>query len=175
MLKIFTGASWDSCSTSLSIGPPLQVNNSLNNCFNPQKIWQELMVPHSNWYRSGQRLKSLDAAYSSVPQGHVRQTNLVQVVFQKCNTPRTKRIWAVAVVGSKKIEDKRQTIDIYQQDYLPTRTPPFIPLATIPIPICIPDSELLANIQWCHEYARYCTICIWDYLLSPTLVLNMTL
>ena len=100
----------------------------------------------------------LNAAYSSLPQGHVRQTNLVQVVFQKCNTPRTKRIWAVAVVGSKKMEDDRQTID-YQQDYPPTITPPFIPLATIPIPFCIPDSELLANtmMPWLceilHKYA----------------------
>ena len=59
----------------------------------------------------------LNAAYSSLPQGHVRQTNLVQVVFQKCNTPRTKRIWAVAVVGSKKMEDDRQ------DNWLPARLP----------------------------------------------------
>ena len=127
------------------------------------------------------KLGFLRCRVPSVPQGRVRQTNLVPVVFNSCNTPRTKRIWAVTVVGSKKIEDNGVTID-NQQDYLPTITPPFIPLATIPIPICIPDSELLANIQWCHEFARYCTICIWYYSISPTIVwldslwvLNVTL
>ena len=70
-----------------------------------------------------------------MPQGRVRQMNPVQnceVVFFPCNTPGTKRIWAVRFVGSKKKKKGRQwkTIDRHQQDNLPTKTPPFKPLAT---------------------------------------------
>ena len=145
-LKSFTGASQDSCSHSCLI-------DLLCKWIIP---WTIVLIfrryDKSCWFltQTGTEVVKdwkvliLNAAYSSMPQGHVRQTNLVQVVFDSCNTPRTKRIWAVAVVGSKKIEDNGETID-NQQDYLPTITPPFIPLATIPKPFCIPDSELLAN------------------------------
>ena len=80
-------------------------------------------------------IQDLDAAFSSLPQGRVRQIDMVQnsvVVFLSCNTPGTKRIWAVRFVGSKKKKKGRQwkTIDRHQQDNLPTTTPPFKPLAT---------------------------------------------